>query len=152
WGRLFNDRLPASDIYASASYQTIPGPPSIDLGVMRIRTRDSRVEITGRISDLDNLRSDFQLKVIGLGRSDIARFAPLWSQTTAITGSAHLQGSRTGLHATFALDASAGRVDGEAQADFSKSEVTYQGTAQLTGVRPQDLLSTSPIAGIISGK
>jgi autotransporter translocation and assembly factor TamB len=150
YGQLSGTNLPPSTVFADVSYQDAIKPGTANIKAVRITTRDSQLELSGAVGNLDTLSMDLRLNVRKIGGADITRFAAKWTPSANLTGNAHLVGSRPDLHLTLALDAADAKVRGDIHADLREPGPHYRGFVDVFNLQPAHLLDLQGFAGVVN--
>ena len=144
--------FPPLGVEAAARYQHGSARPVVQLHRLSLTTDHSRLQLTGRLSNVDapqtDLGLDIELSLEKLGLADVLRFAPGLPLTHDLSGQVRLSGRPSELHATGQLKTAGATVDVQATADLSQQPPRYQGTLRLAQVDPARLLADDRLGDV----
>src|SRR5690348_11931163 len=149
-GQLSGSNLPASNVFAEVSYQDVIKPGTAKIKAVRIGTRESQIELTGEVGNLQTLSMDLRLDVRKIGAADVSRFFAKWQRGANLSGTIRLAGSRPDLHLTMALEAADAKVRGDIHADLREPGPHYRGSLDLFNLEPARLLEVQAVAGVLN--
>jgi autotransporter translocation and assembly factor TamB len=125
-------------------------PAAVTISTIKIKTHDSRIQLSGAVNDLSAMRMDVRLDANRIGGADIAGLTKQWSPTANITGSIHVTGSRPNLRVVIAVDAADARIRGDVRADLSKHDPRYAGFVNVFNLNPTQLLTMRTVSGVLN--
>ena len=144
--------LPPLRVEAAARYQHGSARPAVQLHRLSLSTDHSRLQLAGRLSNVDapqaDLDLDMTLSLEKLGRVDLLRLAPDLPLRHDLTGQARLSGRPNALHATGQLKAAGATLDVQATADLSRQPPHYQATLGLAQVELSRLLGDDRLGDV----
>ena len=144
--------LPPLGVEAAARYRHGSARPAVQLHRLSLSTDHSRLQLAGRLSNVDapqtDLDLDIELSLEKLGLADMLRFAPALQLRHDLTGQVQLSGRPNDLHATGQLKTAGARLDVQATADLSQQPPRYQGTLGLAQVELSRLLGDERLGDV----
>ena len=144
--------LPPLRVEAAARYRHGGARPAVQLHRLSLSTDHSRLQLAGRLSNVDapqtDLGLDIELSLEKLGLADMLRFAPDLPLRHDLTGQVQLSGRPNELHATGQLKTAGATLDVQATADLSQQPPRYQATLGLAQVELSRLLADDRLGDV----
>ena len=144
--------LPPLRVEAAGRYHYGSARPTVQLHRLSLSTDHSRLQLAGRLSNVDapqtDLDLDIELSLEKLGLADLLRFAPDLPLRHDLTGQVQLSGRPNDLHATGQLKTAGATLDVQATADLSQQPPRYQGTLGLAQVELSRLLADDRLGDV----
>lgn len=144
--------LPPLRVEAAARYHYSSARPAVQLHRLSLSTDHSRLQLAGRLSNVDapqtDLDLDIELSLEKLGPADLLRFAPDLPLRHDLTGQVQLSGRAGDLHATGQLKTAGATLDVQATADLGQQPPRYQGTLGLAQVELSRLLADERLGDV----
>ncbi len=150
-GQLAASGFPKCAIDASLAYRDTSPPGYLVVRRLRLDTPGSKIELAGRISNLETLASNITLKAPELAGQDVAAFVPRWSKSAGLIGTIHITGDRRDMHAVVAMRSGKAQVSGDVHLDLAQSPFGYRGSIKLAEIDIPRLFSVSRFAGVLNG-
>lgn len=149
--RLITENLPEVNVAGSVSYQDTASPATLEIGDLELRSGNSLVRASGKITDLAALAVEAKILLEKAAPTDVAKFFPQWPLRKDLHGTLDVRGTPGALRGNLALAAGGGKVTGDFQADLESESPRYAGTFKIAEFPIGNALETAAFDGVLSG-
>jgi autotransporter translocation and assembly factor TamB len=149
--RVLGAGLPEARVKGAIAYQNSGGLETLSFSEFGIESGSSRLQLTGKIKDLQSFDTEARVSVDKLAPSDVARFVPQWPLKENVSGIVHVRGPLQALDGDFSFSLAGGSLSGKFHADATQDNPQYQGNAKLAGLNIARLIDRKELAGVLTG-
>jgi autotransporter translocation and assembly factor TamB len=149
--RVLGTGLPEARIKGGIAYRNKGGLETLSFSEFGIESGSSRLQLTGKVKDLQTLDTEARVSIDRLAPADVARFVPQWPVKENVSGIVNVRGPMQSLNGDFSFSLAGGSLSGKFQADAAKEKPEYQGNAKFTGLNLTKLIDRKDLAGVLTG-
>lgn len=143
--------FPQAQLAVSFVYQGATAPSTVQISNLTLDTTQSRLRVTGEISDLSAMDTKIQLVLENLATADAVQLVPDWPLKQDLSGALQVSGPLADLRARLALAATDAQVTAEVRADLSQDAPRYRSTITFTRFDARKMLQREDMAGLVEG-
>ena len=149
--RVLGAGLPEARVKGDVAYRNNGGLETLSFSGFGIESGASRLQLTGKIKDLNTFDTEAKVSIDRLAPADVARFVPQWPLKEYVSGIVNVRGPTQALNGDFSFSLAGGSLSGKFQADATKEKPEYQGSAKFTGLNLTKLIDRKDLAGVLTG-
>ena len=150
-GQLRSQGLPELSLRGSLTYLDTGTAPVVKLQYLRLASADSRLKLTGEISDFTKPTLIANLAIEKLAAADLSRLVPDWPGTQNLVGTLSAKGRLDAMTLAMDIGSAAGHAMGNFIIDIDAPTPRFQGKIQVTGIDARTWLVRHRVAGILNG-
>jgi autotransporter translocation and assembly factor TamB len=143
--------LPEARVKGAVAYRNSGGLETLSFSEFGIQSGASRLQLTGKIKDLNTFDTEAKVIIDRLAPVDVVRFVPQWPVKENISGSIDVQGPPEALNGDFSFSLAGGSLSGKFQADTTRERPEYQGNAKFAGLNLTKLTDRRDLGGVLTG-
>jgi autotransporter translocation and assembly factor TamB len=143
--------LPEARVKGAIAYQNSGGLETLSFSEFGIESGSSRLQLTGKIKDLQSFDTEARVSLDKLAPSDVARFVPRWPLKENVSGTVHVRGPLQALDGDFSFSLAGGSLAGKFHADVTQDNPQYQGNAKFASLNLARLIDRKELAGVLTG-
>ncbi|MBI4529102.1 MAG: translocation/assembly module TamB domain-containing protein [Deltaproteobacteria bacterium] len=149
--RLIVPGVPEIRMAGSLAYQDTSFPATLQVKTMRLESGDSRLVLTGKISDLQTPAVEAKISMERLAPQDMRKFFAEWPVKRDLKGTVNVNGPPSDFQGDLAIAAAGAQISGKFRADVATSPPVYAANLNIGSLDLEQIVERQGLSGNLTG-